>query len=129
MHLPFNFSLLETPWNARAIGRAVDRYEALLPPGGWPNWVLGNHDRPRVASRIGQAQARIAAMLLMTLRGTPTLYYGDEIGCRRCRFRRTASAIRSSATCLASVATGAAHPCNGMRRPARGFRPRRPGCR
>jgi alpha-glucosidase len=41
---------------------------------------LGNHDRPRVASRVGQAQARVAAMLLLTLRGTPTLYYGDEIG-------------------------------------------------
>jgi alpha-glucosidase len=42
--------------------------------------VLGNHDRPRVASRVGPAQARVAAMLLLTLRGTPTLYYGDEIG-------------------------------------------------
>jgi alpha-glucosidase len=41
---------------------------------------LGNHDRPRVASRIGAAQARIAAMLLLTLRGTPTIYYGEEIG-------------------------------------------------
>ena len=46
----------------------------------WPNWVLGNHDRPRVASRVGREQARVAAMLLLTLRGTPTLYYGDEIG-------------------------------------------------
>jgi alpha-glucosidase len=42
--------------------------------------VLGNHDRPRVASRVGRDQARVAAMLLLTLRGTPTLYYGDEIG-------------------------------------------------
>ena len=42
--------------------------------------MLGNHDRPRVASRVGPAQARVAAMLLLTLRGTPTLYYGDEIG-------------------------------------------------
>ena len=80
VHLPFNFSLLETPWNARAVAQLIDRYEALLPKGAWPNWVLGNHDRPRVASRIGQAQARVAAMLLLTLRGTPTLYYGDEIG-------------------------------------------------
>ena len=46
----------------------------------WPNWVLGNHDRPRVAAKRGQAQARVAAMLLLTLRGTPTLYYGDELG-------------------------------------------------
>jgi alpha-glucosidase len=79
-HLPFNFSLLETPWNARAIAQLIARYEALLPEGAWPNWVLGNHDRPRVASRIGEAHARLVAILLLTLRGTPTLYYGDEIG-------------------------------------------------
>lgn len=79
-HLPFNFSLIETPWNACAVAQLIDRYEALLPAGAWPNWVLGNHDRPRVASRIGARQARVAAMLLLTLRGTPTLYYGDEIG-------------------------------------------------
>jgi glycosidase len=42
--------------------------------------VLGNHDRPRVAAKRGQPQARVAAMLLLTLRGTPTLYYGDELG-------------------------------------------------
>ena len=42
--------------------------------------MLGNHDKPRIASRVGAAQARIAAMLLLTLRGTPTMYYGDEIG-------------------------------------------------
>jgi alpha-glucosidase len=58
----------------------ITNYEAALPPGGWPNWVLGNHDRPRVAARYGQAQARVAAVLLLTLRGTPTLYYGDELG-------------------------------------------------
>ena len=79
-HLPFNFSLLVIDWQARAIARLVEQYESLLPPGGWPNWVLGNHDRPRVATRIGRGQARIAAMLLLTLRGTPTIYYGDEIG-------------------------------------------------
>jgi hypothetical protein len=42
--------------------------------------VLGNHDQKRIATRLGAAQARVAAMLLLTLRGTPTLYYGDEIG-------------------------------------------------
>jgi alpha-glucosidase len=79
-HLPFNFQLLDLPWRADVIGRAVEAYEALLPRDAWPNWVLGNHDRPRLASRLGAAQARVAAMLLLTLRGTPTLYYGDEIG-------------------------------------------------
>jgi alpha-glucosidase len=68
------------PWHARAIARLIDRYEGLLPTGGWPNWVLGNHDNPRIAGRVGLAQARVAAMLLLTLRGTPTIYYGDEIG-------------------------------------------------
>jgi alpha-glucosidase len=82
-HLPFNFALLQSPWNARAIARLIDEYEAHLPPGGWPNWVLGNHDRPRVASRVGPEQARVAAMLLLSLRGTPTIYYGDEIGMRQ----------------------------------------------
>ncbi|HYH21721.1 MAG TPA: alpha-amylase family glycosyl hydrolase [Azospirillum sp.] len=79
-HLPFNFHLISTRWNAEAVAALIGRYEAALPPGGWPNWVLGNHDRPRVASRIGPAQARVAAMLLLTLRGTPTLYQGEEIG-------------------------------------------------
>jgi alpha-glucosidase len=79
-HLPFNFALLSAPWNARAIEKIINDYEAALPAGAWPNWVLGNHDRPRVASRVGREQARVAAMLLLTLRGTPTLYYGDEIG-------------------------------------------------
>ena len=82
-HLPFNFSLLQSRWNARAIAKLIDEYESALPSGGWPNWVLGNHDRPRVASRIEPKQARVAAMLLMTLRGTPTIYYGDEIGMRQ----------------------------------------------
>jgi alpha-glucosidase len=79
-HLPFNFALLSAPWNARSIEKIVHDYESALPSGAWPNWVLGNHDRPRVASRVGTDQARVAAMLLLTLRGTPTLYYGDEIG-------------------------------------------------
>ncbi len=80
LHLPFNFHLITTPWTARSISALIDRYEAALPQGAWPNWVLGNHDRSRIASRVGQAQARVAAMLLLTLRGTPTLYNGDEIG-------------------------------------------------
>ena len=80
-HLPFNFHLLSTPWKAPAIAAVIERYEAALPTGGWPNWVLGNHDRSRLATRVGgPAQARLAAMLLLTLRGTPTLYNGDELG-------------------------------------------------
>ncbi len=80
LNFPFNFHLLQTPWRAGALGDLISRYEAALPQGAQPNWVLGNHDQRRVADRLGEAQARIAALLQLTLRGTPTLYYGDEIG-------------------------------------------------
>lgn len=80
VHLPFNFQLIDAPWEASSLATLIGNYEAALPPGAWPNWVLGNHDRSRVAAKRGQAQARIAAMLLLTLRGTPILYYGDELG-------------------------------------------------
>jgi alpha-glucosidase len=79
-HLPFNFQLISAAWSASAIAGIIREYEAALPPGAWPNWVLANHDKPRIASRVGTAQARVAAMLLLTLRGTPTIYYGDELG-------------------------------------------------
>lgn len=79
-HLPFNFQLIHTAWNAREIAALIAEYEAAVPEGGWPNWVLGNHDQPRIGARVGPQQARVAAMLLLTLRGTPTMYYGDEIG-------------------------------------------------
>jgi oligo-1,6-glucosidase/alpha-glucosidase len=80
VHLPFNFALIENPWNAEGVARLVADYEAALPAGGWPNWVYGSHDAARIAARIGEPQARVAAMLLLTLRGTPTLYQGDELG-------------------------------------------------
>jgi alpha-glucosidase len=80
VHLPFNFNLMFVEWTPAAVRQLIEEYEAVLPAGAWPNWVLGNHDQPRVASRLGAAQARVAMVLLMTLRGTPTLYYGDELG-------------------------------------------------
>jgi alpha-glucosidase len=79
-HLPFNFALIWVEWTPAAVARLIEGYEAALPHGAWPNWVLGNHDQPRVAGRLGPAQARVAMVLLLTLRGTPTLYYGDELG-------------------------------------------------
>ncbi len=82
-HLPFNFHLIfrgMNHWTAENIRHIVEEYEASLPPWATPNWVLGNHDQHRLASRIGHAQARVAAMMLFSLRGSPTWYYGDEIG-------------------------------------------------
>lgn len=87
LQLPFNFRLMDgmgfssMTWDAQALREVVDALEATLPDFAWPNYVLGNHDRTRMVTRFGgEAQARAAAMLLLTLRGTPTLYYGDEIG-------------------------------------------------
>lgn len=82
VHLPFNFTLIDAEWRAGNIYELIEDYEEALPEGAWPNWVLGNHDRPRIASRTSLAQARVAAVLLLTLRGTPTMYYGDELGLR-----------------------------------------------
>jgi alpha-glucosidase len=87
LHLAFNFSFLRCPWDATAFRAEVERFEALCPREGWPTWVLSNHDVPRHASRyddpkLGDARARVAAMMLLTLRGTPYLYAGEEIGMR-----------------------------------------------
>jgi alpha-glucosidase len=87
VHLPFNFALLWQSWSREkwatpAVSRLIAEYEAALPAGAWPNWVVGNHDQPRIATRLGPAQARVAMVLLLTLRGTPTLYYADELGHR-----------------------------------------------
>jgi alpha-glucosidase len=79
-NLPFNFQLLQCAWNAESLKRVVSDYYGALPKGAWPNWVLGNHDNARIATRVGSVQAAVAAMLLMTLPGTLTLYYGEELG-------------------------------------------------
>ena len=84
-HLAHNFVFLTQPWKAAAFRSVVDEFTGLLPPDAWPAWMLGDHDVSRVASRYdeggnGQARARVAAMLLLTLRGTPFVYAGDEIG-------------------------------------------------
>ena len=80
LHFPINFSLLGVPWEAETIRNQVEELEKHLPAGGWPNYVLANHDETRILSRVGKDQACNAALLLLTLRGTPCLYYGDEIG-------------------------------------------------
>ncbi len=85
LHLAFNFIFLWTPWDAAAFRARVDQVESTLPPGAQPTYVLSNHDAPRHRSRFddpvsGEARARLAALMLLTLRGTPFLYYGEEIG-------------------------------------------------
>jgi glycosidase len=87
LHQGFNFSLLSGPWSGERFRREVERFQAAVPPQGWPNQVLSNHDVHRHATRydhptLGEARARLAALLLLALRGTPFLYYGEEIGMR-----------------------------------------------
>lgn len=80
VHLPFNFHLILTEWKATEIYKLISLYEGAIAGKGWPNWVLGNHDKSRIKTRAGTDQVWNAGMLLLTLRGTPTIYYGDEIG-------------------------------------------------
>jgi glycosidase len=87
LHQGFNFSLLSGGWSGERFKREVERFQAAVPPQGWPNQVLSNHDVHRHASRydhpeLGEARARLAALLLLALRGTPFLYYGEELGMR-----------------------------------------------
>ena len=90
LHMAFNFDFLHQSWSARAFRESAERWYALLPAGAWPNFTLSNHDQPRHAFRyrageLTEARARVAATMLLTIRGTPFLYYGEEIGmtCRR----------------------------------------------
>lgn len=78
--IPFNFKLLHADWNAAEMREIIQDYYDILPAGGWPNFVFGNHDIHRFATRYGYQNHRSVAMLLLTLWGIPTLYYGDELG-------------------------------------------------
>jgi alpha-glucosidase len=88
LNLCFNFAFLRAPWSAAAFREQVETFERLLPQDAWPDYTLSNHDNPRHVSRYapagdlaaGRRRARLAALMLLTLRGTPVLYYGEEIG-------------------------------------------------
>jgi alpha-glucosidase len=83
LHLPLNFALLDSQWDALSVQGTIDAYLNAIPDGGWPDWVIGGHDKHRVTSKLGQAQARILAMLLLTLKGTAFFFMGDELGTER----------------------------------------------
>uniref|UniRef100_A0A8D3BKW1 Amino acid transporter heavy chain SLC3A1 n=1 Tax=Scophthalmus maximus TaxID=52904 RepID=A0A8D3BKW1_SCOMX len=79
---PFNFYLMDLPQNTSGlwVQHLVHLWMANMPKGQWPNWLVGSHDKPRIASIAGQNYIRVINMLLLTLPGTPTTYYGEEIG-------------------------------------------------
>ena len=83
LHLAFNFTYVHAPFEAAALAEVVAESELVIPDVGWPVWTVSNHDVPRVMSRWcggDEAKLRCALLSLLTLRGTPVLYYGDEIG-------------------------------------------------
>ena len=80
LQLSFNFHFLEQPWIAERFRAVVEEWERLLPAHAWPDYTLSNHDRSRATSRYGVERAGVAAVMLLTLRGTPFIYYGEEIG-------------------------------------------------
>ena len=98
VHMAFNFPALYAPWSADRWRSSIEETEATLGArGAWPTWVLSNHDIPRhrtrydlaaqhrgedatTTARRSEARARAAAVLLLTVRGTPFLYQGEELG-------------------------------------------------
>ncbi len=90
LHMNFYFELLHLRWNAGAFRRCIDRWENVLPGGAWPAYTFSNHDVVRAISRYdqsgrGESRARLLALLLLTLRGTPFIYYGEEIAMKEAR--------------------------------------------
>ncbi len=93
LHMNFYFELLYCRWKAGAFRRCIDRWEKSLPRGAWPAYFLSNHDRVRAAGRYdqgerGKRQARLLALMLLTLRGTPFVYYGEEVAMMESRLGR-----------------------------------------
>lgn len=91
LHMAFNFAFTYCPWKAESFAKAIERFEKALSPDDWPNYTLSNHDQPRSFSRYGNSlpRAKVAAAMLLTLRGTPFLYYGEEIGMSNTPIPRT----------------------------------------
>jgi alpha-glucosidase len=81
LHLTFDFRTLHTQWDADALRSIIGLVQDEFAPPAWPTWVLSNHDRPRHRTRYGtEARARAAAVLSLTVRATPFLYAGEELG-------------------------------------------------
>jgi alpha-glucosidase len=80
LNMPFNLHLMTAEWDVPSLRATIEAVLWNVPVGGWTNWTLGNHDEIRLSTRLPEGHERLAALLLLTLRGTPFLYYGDEIG-------------------------------------------------
>jgi alpha-glucosidase len=93
LHAAFNFEFTWSKFNPASYARHILAWEDLYAKHGiWPNYVLGNHDVSRMASRHTRSEQdrrlKLLMAMLLTLRGTPYLYYGEEIGMRNITLRR-----------------------------------------
>ncbi|MEO5690591.1 MAG: alpha-amylase family glycosyl hydrolase [Candidatus Saccharimonadales bacterium] len=77
---PFNFEGMFVPWSAEAYAKYIRDFQDMITPDDIPIFCFSNHDQTRVVNRFGREQARLIAMLQLTMPGMPTIYYGDEIG-------------------------------------------------
>jgi len=85
LHLSFYLDFARVRWSAERFRESVGWLEKHIPAGGWPCYYLNNHDMSRTFTRLGggryaEARAKVAAAMLLTLRGTPVIYAGEEIG-------------------------------------------------
>src|SRR5262252_6821123 len=83
LHMNFNFPFVYADFSAEALREVVERTETTLGGSRWPAWTASNHDVSRFPSRWCRGDRRrigMALIMLLTLRGTPFLYYGDELG-------------------------------------------------
>ncbi len=93
LHMNFYFELLHLKFKAGAFRRAIEKWEHTLPGGAWPAYTLSNHDVMRMISRYdsggrGEERARLLLLMLLSLRGTPFIYYGEELGLREARLKK-----------------------------------------
>ena len=97
LHAAFSFDFTKSdlffPWKPDWVLKKVLLREKIFKDNLWPTTVMSNHDLPRAASRYSHTeediQSRFAMTLLMTLRGTPFLYYGEEIGMRDLKLKHS----------------------------------------
>jgi alpha-glucosidase len=93
LHACFDFNFLESKFKPQPVLKAIADWESALGDSKWPNYVFNNHDNPRTSTRFGEGEhderLKVAAALLLTVRGTPFLYYGEEIGMRDIRLKRS----------------------------------------
>ncbi|MDH4152155.1 MAG: alpha-amylase family glycosyl hydrolase [Nitrospira sp.] len=136
LHMVFDFRLLKSPWRADRFRELMTDGDRAVPPGDWPSIVFSYHDQSRHIDRYGvggdaDRRARAAALLLFTMRGTPFLYYGEEIGMRNGQLRyrdlRDPYAKRFWPFRLVEIQPG--RPCSGMGRRRLVSRPACRGCR